>query len=139
MTDITLTATAPAMGIGMRSMMPERLIAFNGALALRRLDTAVRFPLTPNYGMAMTAMAQGQPGCRPHADLLPLDQWTTDAPWLARVGLIFHASRCGSTLLSRLLGAIDGVGFWFRPWTEWADPHPLQQRHAGGVSLTNLS
>lgn len=35
----------------------------------------------------------------------PLTQWAGESPGIAPTGLIFHMSRCGSTLLCRLLGA----------------------------------
>lgn len=37
-----------------------------------------------------------------------LHQWQVDSPGLAPTALIFHASRCGSTLMAQMLAALEG-------------------------------
>ncbi|GAA0647866.1 sulfotransferase family protein [Brevundimonas lenta] len=44
---------------------------------------------------------------RRRTSLAELEAWAADSPGIPPTGFVFHVSRCGSTLLARLLGSLD--------------------------------
>jgi hypothetical protein len=68
----------------------------------------------PFFGQTVERWAGGDPAplVRTGADALEV---LDEAPSLDPAGLIFHLSRCGSTLCARLLGALGGVAMLSEP------------------------
>lgn len=92
--------TAPGLG-----WLPARVRGVGGELMLDWIHFGGRRLTEPFYEDSVARARSDDPGSLVSTTLAELGNWTDRPAHLEPTGLIFHMSRCGSTLASRMLAA----------------------------------
>jgi len=99
--------TAAASAARQLGWLPARVRAEGGALALDWRHFGAKRLTEPFYEDSAAAIQAGDPDRLITTPLTDTAAWPARLPSLEPSGLIFHMSRCGSTLITQMLAACD--------------------------------